>query len=203
MTILKTLQVFAYVLAGLGILEWLRVYSLWCEESITSGMKVIGVGLSALAVAGLSTSANRIAKRFIGSDSSSAGPRDKDHICLVSASLLGFVGMISVLIEVAIDLTGHSEEFGFVLEEVLLGFSGLFMLIEEYRLLNINRIARNDAEGLLAEITLKHEETSKLHKEVVHLHGNVEGLHGSIKEKLDQVGPAMIAAVKNIFGGNH
>ena len=74
---------------------------------------------------------------------------------------------------------------GFVLEELLLGFSGICMLLEEFRLLRSNSEALSSADELLKQMKEQNEKVDRSRKEIV--------------EKINKVGPEITQAVTNIF----
>ena len=216
-TKLTWLQRFAHLLVVLGIwewsigvfqaLEWLPLPIFKKAEEIaeltTIAGLTIGAALSIAALSMLRRAANGIARKLITSDESEEDGPDEDYVCLVSASLVGLVGMLVVLTEVVGKFSNQAQTLDFVSEEVLLGFSGIFMLIEEFKLLNENREARNRTAQLMNEINDKTEEARRLHKEVVCLHENVDVLHKGVKERIDKVGPAIISTVTEIFREDH
>lgn len=111
-----------------------------------------------------------------------------DHKLLLCACLTGFIGMALVVIQLFIDaciFDYWSCDFSFYSEELLLGFSGVCMLIEEFRLLERDRRARSRVERFL-------DEMEKMNSQFV-------SKHNDVSKRLDDIGPSIVDAVKQIF----
>ena len=187
MNIWQALRLIATLLAALG--AWEFFYKVFNCETILSKSSIVLLIPSIILASCLGWVASWRIKKWISRPNEQENGRDSDCNCLVSACLAGFVGIVLVITEVVQDVPIVYFKFkdggGFVLEELLLGFGGICMLLEEFRLLRSDSEARRSADKLLKEMKGKTKEVDRSHKE--------------IEEKISKVGPVITQAVTNIF----
>lgn len=109
---------------------------------------------------------------------------DTDSVLLLGALLMGVVGLLLVVTQIISDFSEVlAVEFRF--EELLLGLSGSCMLWEEFRLLRSDKHTRDRAKEVLDAMESKGKDIAQKHVELT--------------DRIDCVGPEVIAAVKAIF----
>lgn len=124
--------------------------------------------------------------------------------------MTGSVGLLLVITEVYKDIWNiyfdTKGDAGFALEELLLGFSGICMLLEEYRLLRSDSEARNEADKLLDDVRKvsekvdsKQQDVDRMKQDVDRMREDVDRMHRETTDRISKVGPRIIQAVKNIF----
>ena len=184
----RVITFFAFALAILGTWEVFHLF-FWFPVSLKS--VVLSLVVPILFFFLLRILVNRLTKSSVQRPNELGKGKNRDYCLLVFASLTGLVGMALVFIEALVDfeVIRRTPDFSFSSEELLLGFSGLCMLIEEFRLLEGEAHARGRINRLLTEINEKNEEVCQKHDEIT--------------EKIDNVGPKIVRAVREIFEGKN
>ena len=182
------ITLFAFALAILGTWE---VFHLFFAIPV-SLMSVVGSLVVPIIIFFLlRILVNRLTKSSAQRPNELGEGKNRDYCLLVFASLTGLVGMALVFIQALVDfeVIKHAPDFSFSSEELLLGFSGLCMLIEEFKLLESETHARGRINKLLNRMEKKDKEVREKHNEIT--------------KQIEKVGPKIVRTVREIFEGKN